>query len=96
MEYGDRAVVADDGEEPTVEALVEPNVDAGQDSVPAAYASVDKTIAGMPKVELRLDATPDELMPSRFMAAMVDRVLAIVPVILHSEARELCAEAKEL
>jgi hypothetical protein len=96
MEYGDGAAVADDGEEPAVEALAEPGVDAEEDVAPAADGDVDTTIAGMPKVKLRLDATPDELMPSRFLAAMVDQVLGITPVTMHREARERRAEAKQL
>lgn len=96
MEYGDGAAVADDGEEPAVESLAEPGVDAEEDVAAAADGDVDKTIAGMPKVKLRLDATPNELMPSRFLAAMVDRVLGITPVTMHREARERRAEAKQL
>lgn len=96
MEYGDGAAVADDGEEPALEALAEPGVDAEEDIASAASGDLDKTIADMPKVTLRLDATPEELRPSRFLAAMVDRVLGITPVTMHGEARKRRAGAKHI
>lgn len=70
--------------------------EADEDVAPAADGGVDKTIAGMPKVKLRLEDSPDELMPSRFLAEMVDRVLGITPVTMHRAARERRAEAKQL
>ncbi|OWQ88413.1 hypothetical protein CDN99_16270 [Roseateles aquatilis] len=98
MEYGDDAVLPDDGEEPAVEALAEPGVEAEEDSAPVvdAVGDIDLTIANLPKVRLRLDATPDELMPSRFLAAMVERVLGITPVTMHRGARRHRAEARQL
>lgn len=95
MEYGEGAAVADDGEEPADEVLAGPGVDTDDDVAPAADGDLDKTIAGMPKVKLRLKDTPEELMPSRFLAAMVDRVLGITPVTMHRGARERRAEAKQ-
>lgn len=88
MEYGDGVVLPDDGEEPAVEVLEEPGVDAEEDATPVADGDVEQTIANLPKVRLRLDATPSELMPSRFLAAMVERVLGITPVTMHREARK--------
>lgn len=96
MEYGGGAAVTDDGEEPAVEALAEPGVEAEEDVAPVAEGDVDKTIAEMPKVHLLLSATPDELMPSRFIAAMVDRVLGITPITMHRDARQRRNEAKQL
>jgi len=95
MEYGDGTAVADDGEQPAVEALAEPGVEVEEDADPVADGDVDQTIANLPKVRLRLDATPEELMPSRFLAAMVDRVLGITPVTMHREARKRRAEAPQ-
>ncbi len=95
MEYGDGAVIADNGEEPAAEVLEEPGVEAEEDAAPAIEGDVDQTIANLPKVRLRLDATPEELMPSRFLAAMVDRVLGITPVTMHREARKRRSEAAQ-
>lgn len=93
MEYGQDAVVADDGEAPAIEALVEPGLASMPDAAPPADSDVDKAIAAMPKVRLRLDATPERLLPSRFLAVMVDRVLGITPVTMHRSARQRRAEA---
>lgn len=94
MEYGDGAELSDDGEKPAIEALAEPGVDAEEDATPVALGDVDLSIANLPKVKLRLDVTPEELMPSRFLAAMVDRVLDITPVTMHREARRRRAERR--
>ncbi|MCZ8253217.1 MAG: hypothetical protein O9318_12160 [Hylemonella sp.] len=88
MEYGDGVTLPDDGEAPAVEALAEPGLEDEEDAAPVANDDVDQAIAGLPKVRLRLDVTPEELMPSRFLAAMVDRVLGITPVTMHREARK--------
>lgn len=87
MEYGDGTALPDDGEKPAVEALEQPGVEVEEGTVPVADGDVDQAIASLPKVRLRLDATPKELMPSHFLAAMVDRVLNITPVTMHREAR---------
>jgi hypothetical protein len=96
MEYGDGAAIPDDGERPAVEALAEPGLEGEEDLVPVAAGDVDQCIANLPKVRLRLDATPEELMPSRFLAAMVDHVLRITPVTMHREARERRAAAPQI
>lgn len=87
MEYGDGAQVADDGEAPSDEVLEEPGAEPEDEGPPAARRDVDETIAALPKVAIRLGATPQELMPGRFLAAMVNRVLSTTPVTMHRAAR---------
>lgn len=94
MEYGDSVAPPDDGEAPAVEALATPGVEDGEDSTPVTVADVDQLISNLPNVRLRLDVTPEELMPSRFLAAMVDRVLELTPVTMHREARKRRTEAR--
>lgn len=94
MEYSGAAVV-DDGEEPEEGIPEEPGVEPQDDVVPAADGDLGKAIAKLPKVKIRLDATPDELNPGRFLAAMVDRVLGATPVTMHKQARKRRAEAAQ-
>jgi hypothetical protein len=96
MEYGADAAVTDDGEEPATESLAEPGLEDEDDIAPELDGDADQTIANLPKVRIRLDATPRELMPSRFLATMVNRVLGITPVTMHREARKRRAEAAGL
>lgn len=87
MEYSGESVV-DDGEGPESGIPEEPGVEPQDDVVPAEDGDLQKTIATLPKVKIRLDATPEELNPGRFLAAMVDRVLGATPVTMHKEARK--------
>lgn len=96
MEYSSAAAVVDNGEEPVEDISREPGVEPEEDGVPAADADVDRTIARLPRVKVRLDATPEELMPGRFLAAMVDRVLATTPVTMHKDARKRRADAAQI
>ncbi len=90
MEYSDASVI-DDGEEPEQGVPEEPGVEPQDDVVPAADGDLEKAISKLPKVKIRLDATPDELNPGRF-AAMVDRVLNATPVTMHNGARKRRAQ----
>jgi len=96
MEYGGGAEVVDDGVEPAVESLSEPGLEAEEDVVPIFDSNADQTISILPRVRLRLDATPEALKPGRFLAMMVDRVLGITPVTMHKEARKRRATAPQL
>lgn len=87
MEYSGAQAVVENGDEPTEDVLRAPGVEAAGGVAPDATADVDRAIERLPKVKVRLDATPEELMPGRFLAAMVDRVLATTPVTMHKEAR---------
>lgn len=95
MDYGNGAAIPENGEEPATEVLAEPGLEAEEDAAPVADGDLNKTIANLPKVRLLLDATPEELMPSRFLATMVDHVLGITPVTMHREARKRRAEAPQ-
>lgn len=102
MEYSGLAAVVDDGEEPAEDVSrgpgVEPERGGAPDAVADADANVDAhwTLARLPKVKVRLDATPEELMPGRFLAAMVDRVLAATPVTMHKDARRRRHDATQV
>jgi phosphopantothenate synthetase len=95
MEYSGASVV-DDGEETQEGVPQEPGVEPADGVVPAEDGDVDKAIARLPKVKIRLDATPEELNPGRFLAAMVDRVLGATPVTMHTAARKRRAEPVQL
>ncbi|CAN7765009.1 hypothetical protein LJR039_007265 [Pseudorhodoferax sp. LjRoot39] len=95
MEYSGGGVV-EDGEEREEKIPEEPGVEPQNDVVPDTDGDQEKTIARLPKVNIRLDATPDELNPGRFLAAMVDRVLGTTPVTMHKEARKRRADAAQL
>lgn len=99
MEYSDAVAVVEDGEEPasdvTQEPGPEPDDETDQDElVEVPVSKVDQDIAQLPKVSLRLDKTPEELSPGRFLASMVERVLKTTPVTMHRDARERLAAAK--
>ncbi len=95
MEYSGAAVV-DDGEEPEEGIPQEPGVEPQGGVVPAEEGDIEKAIARLPKVKIRLDATPEELNPGRFLAAMVDRVLGATPVTMHKAARKRRSELAQL
>lgn len=93
MEYASATGLVDNGDEPAEDITREPGAEAGDDAAPVADGDVNSMIARLPAVRIRLDATPDELMPGRFLGAMVDRVLATTPVTMHKGARKRRAEA---
>jgi hypothetical protein len=97
MEYADEAALADaELEEPEIGILQPgPEPDRASEEAPAAIpeATVDKIVGSLPKVTILEDRTPAELSPSRFLAAMVTRVLAATPVNMHEEARRRRASA---
>jgi hypothetical protein len=96
MEYSNAAPLIDNGEEPAGDVTREPGAVPEEDVAPPPGGDVDHTIAGLPKVRILEDETPDELMPGRFLAAMVDHVLGATPVTMHKEARRRRAEALRL
>ncbi|WP_208912366.1 hypothetical protein [Paracidovorax avenae] len=95
MEYSGAEVI-EDGDADDEGIPEEPGVDADGGDVPAADGDIEQTIAGMPKVSIRRDATPPELDPGRFLAAMVNRVLNTTPITMHRDARERRNQAKQL
>lgn len=90
MKYSDDVAIPDTGDEPLPAGVPEPGpkVDEEEDAPsPTPVAEVDRDIAQLPKVTILKEETPEELAPSRFLAAMVTRVLATTPVNMHTEAR---------
>lgn len=96
MEYSDGAVLVDNGEEAAADITREPGAEPEEEVAPVADGDVDLTIKRLPKVRILLRETPEELMPGRFLAAMVDRVLGCTPVTMHKVARMRRAEAAQL
>lgn len=93
MEYSSGEEVVDNGEESAEDITLEPGVEPGDEIAPAGNGDVDRMIARLPKVKIRLGDTPEELKLGRFLAAMVDRVLGATPVTMHKVARKRRAEA---
>lgn len=95
MEYADDAVLPDAEMEPPPEGILEPGPEPEGEGVPAPIsdATVDEVIKRLPKVRILNDRTPAELSLSRFLAAMVSRVLGATPVNMHEEARHRRASA---
>ncbi|EMD9442904.1 hypothetical protein VXE32_006986 [Burkholderia cepacia] len=92
MEYSDEAAIPDAGEAPPADGVLEPGPGPETDEAedlpePVPESDVDRAIAQLPKVKILEEETPEELAPSRFLAAMVTRVLGTTPVNMHEEAR---------
>lgn len=91
MEYGDDAALPEAQAEPAAEGILEPGPEPEEEgeNAPASIpdATIDQVIERLPKVTILEDRTPLELSPSRFLAAMVTRVLNATPVNMHEEAR---------
>ncbi|RTQ30658.1 hypothetical protein EJP69_28645 [Variovorax gossypii] len=90
MEYADDAALPDTGEEAPAAGVPEPGPEAdAEEDAPASVpvTQVDQYIEQLPKVRVLQDKTPEDLAPSRFLAAMVERVLSATPVNMHTEAR---------
>lgn len=91
MEYGDDAALPDADTVPPEAGILEPGPESeGEDEevlTSLSVASVDEIIQRLPKVTIRHDRTPAELAPARFLAAMVNRVLAATPINMHEAAR---------
>lgn len=99
MEYADDAALPDAEIDPPEGGILEPGPEPesegeGED-MPASIpeATVDEVIQRLPKVTILQDLTPAELVPGRFLAAMVTRVLGATPVNMHEEARRRRAAA---
>ncbi len=87
MEYGDSVAIVDSGEETSGAAVPEPGPEEGEELAPAPEFDVDRVIKNLPAVKILEEKTPAELAPSRFLAAMVVRVLGATPINMHKEAR---------
>lgn len=95
MEYADEAALPDAEAEPPEEGILEPGPEPEGEEPPAAIAeaTIEEVIDRLPKVTILEERTPPELTPSRFLAAMVMRVLGATPVNMHEEARRRRASA---
>lgn len=91
MEYAESVAEPDSEAEDAQAAILEPGLDdAGNpEEMPIALpdATAGQAVDNLPKVTIRLDSTPSNLLPDQFLAAMVQRVLATTPVNMHVEAR---------
>ena len=95
MEYSNASALVENGEEPAEDFALEPGSDADDEVPPAELGDIDQMIQRLPPVGIRLDKTPKELMPGRFLAAMVDRALATTPVTMHKGARKRRVDAAQ-
>ncbi|MDR7358921.1 hypothetical protein [Paeniglutamicibacter sulfureus] len=83
---------ADEGDDPLVAAGVQ------EEDEPEAPESTDafnaeEILAKIPPVNLLFDERAEDIHPARFMATMVQRVLATTPVNRHKEARRRMKDA---
>lgn len=90
MEYDDTAALPEAQAEPPEPGILEPGPEPeAPEDVPASIpdAAVDQIINGLPRVTILTNRIPSTLVPSRFLTAMVTRVLDATPVNMHEEAR---------
>jgi hypothetical protein len=90
MEYADSVAIANAGEEIPADGVPEPGAESSQEEEvlePEPDSKVDCEINQLPNVKVLREQTPEELAPSRFLAAMIARVLSATPVNMHKEAR---------
>lgn len=89
MEYSDDDAAIPNTEETRPAANEFESVDDAEDaSVSASNSTVDREIEQLPLVTILTGKIPEELSPSRFLTAMVNRVLSTTPVDVHEEARQ--------
>lgn len=90
MEYADADSIPENGnalQEVPAAVPPEPGPEAGEEPAAVEEFDVDCVIKNLPAVKILEDRIPDALTPSRFLAAMVARVLGTTPVNMHKEAR---------
>jgi hypothetical protein len=88
MEYGGNELIPETGEEPVDEIAVPgPVATDGDGPTSAGPSAIDDEIDRLPRVQIRHDATPPELAPSRFLAQLVTRVISTTSVNMHQEVR---------
>lgn len=90
MDYKDANVVSDNdtgNEDKSVDSVPESGPEEEEELVPPPEFDVNCAIKNLPPVSILVDQIPDELAPSRFLAAMVSRVLGATPVNRHKDAR---------
>lgn len=91
MEYADDAAIAETASELPREGILEPGPEPEEEAETVAISipltTIDQITERLPKVTILLSRTPAELLPSRFLAGMVTRVLNATPINMHEEAR---------
>jgi hypothetical protein len=90
MDYSDDASLPETDKEVPASGILTPGPEPQEEEeapIPIPDATIDQIINGLPKVTILKDRTPEELAPSRFLAAIVTRVLDTTPVNMHEEAR---------
>jgi hypothetical protein len=66
-----------------------PELEKEEDApTPLPKSDVVRALEELPKVTVLQEKTPEELSPSRFLTAMIMRVLAATPVNMHRDARK--------
>lgn len=100
IEYSDEVAVdegadaADDGDDPLAAAGVEPEAGSDESSEETVEElELRRALERLPSVSLLFDERAEQIHPSRFMAAMVQRVINATPVNRHREARRRMKEA---
>lgn len=78
-----------DSDNPLVAAGIEPADETEPDQLPLdlPHNELDKRLAALQPVALRMDLVPDQLSPGTFFATMIARVLDNCPITFHTEAR---------
>lgn len=83
--------ITDEGDDPLVAAGVqEEDIETPE---PTDVFNTEEILAKIPAVTLVFDERAEEIHPARFMATMVQRVLATTPVNRHKEARRRMKDA---
>jgi hypothetical protein len=96
MQYDDDGAAPVDETESDPEGILEPGAEAladEDDSAAASTSDQDQSVPELPKVTILADLTPPNLSPSRFLNAMVTRVLGATPVNMHEQARQRRVDA---
>lgn len=94
MEYSDDLALPEADRDDSSDGILMPGPEPEAEEVPAPITStIADAVETLPKVSILKDHTPEDLAPSRFLTAMVLRVLGATPVNMHEEARRRRAEA---
>lgn len=89
FDYDDELAVPEDDDADDEDRLVAAGIEeehSNGPSVAAVLRHVDLPVS-LPAVTIRHDAMPPELAPARFLATMVNQILDVTPVNIHTEAR---------
>lgn len=89
MEYDDIAASEDGGDalETAGTGVLLPGPETDEVEVETPEIDVSRVIDSLPSVRILIEDSPEHLSPSRFLNAMITRVLDVTPVNMHQEAR---------